>query len=140
MCHPITSIANLRGAQRGIEGRRVSALFTSQCTGTHINWRNDYYKKLLNYVHIDSYGKCHHNTKQKEDRYTAPNWRNSVLDTLKKYRSYVTFENVIEPEYITEKIWIAYAAGKYHIIVTILRGPGDYNYNQVLATQCKLQI
>jgi glycoprotein 3-alpha-L-fucosyltransferase len=46
-------------------------------------------------VEIDSYGGCHHNRDGKVDK----------VDTLKRYRFSLAFENSNEEDYVTEKFF-----------------------------------
>ena len=80
--------------------RKGIAILTSNCEE---QWRTNYIVELMKYIHIDSYGHCWHNTDDVSiDR---------PLEVISKYRLYITFENTIEDDYITEKIVFAYRGG-----------------------------
>ena len=84
--------------------RKGIAIVTSNCG---VQWRSNYIVELMKYIHIDSYGYCWHNTDIKVSNASIP----VPVDVASKYRLYVTFENTIEDDYITEKIVFAYKAG-----------------------------
>ena len=84
--------------------RKGIAMFTSNCEA---QWRSDYFKKLMKFVHIDSYGRCFHN----KDEPPAPNKGVNLAKLPRKYRMVVTFENLIQDDYITEKINFVLSSG-----------------------------
>ena len=85
--------------------RKGIAMFVSNCAA---KWRTNYLQELMKHVHIDSYGACFHNARQGS---TAGNKYEAVIETAKKYRMVVSFENIILPDYITEKLNLIYASG-----------------------------
>ena len=66
----------------------------------------------MKHIKIDSYGKCLHNTVMESTRKDTKtvNHYDLKVDILKKkkYKFLISFENVANSEYITEKIWHAY--------------------------------
>ena len=86
--------------------RKGIAMFTSNCEA---EWRLEYFEKLIKAVHIDSYGKCLHN----KDEPPPPdnNKGANLVRICRKYRMVVTFENLIQDDYITEKIVVVFASG-----------------------------
>ena len=84
--------------------RKGIALFLSDCS---VGWRTEYIWELMDYVHLDSYGKCFHNVPQHSSR----DKRTTLADIASKYRMVVTFENTIQTDYISEKIVLAYQSG-----------------------------
>ena len=84
--------------------RKGIALFSSDCS---FHWRTQYYRKLMQYVNITSYGKCFHNAQEPSSRDN----RSSLVDIASKHRMVVTFENVIQTDYISEKIVLVYQSG-----------------------------
>uniref|UniRef100_K7FB51 Fucosyltransferase n=1 Tax=Pelodiscus sinensis TaxID=13735 RepID=K7FB51_PELSI len=63
------------------------------------NWnpasrRVQYYEELKKYIHVDIYGRNH-----------MPLPRDKQLSTLSQYKFYLTFENSLHEDYITEKLW-----------------------------------
>ena len=95
---------------------KAAALFLSDCS---FKWRTDYIKKIMKYIHVDSYGKCLHNVPKQQSRYGDRN--NIISTTLQSYRMLITFENLIQQDYITEKIWTAYQGGA----IPVYLGPPD---------------
>ena len=77
--------------------RKGIALFLSNCGE---QWRTQYIWELMQFVDIDSYGKCFHNVPEHSSRDN----RITMADIASKYRMVVTFENTIQTDYITEKI------------------------------------
>ena len=83
--------------------RNGIAMFTSNCGA---KWRSDYLEELLKFIPIDSYGHCWHNKNE------PPGDRGSNLIKISsKYRMVVTFENLIQDDYITEKILLVFQSG-----------------------------
>ena len=86
--------------------RKGIAMFTSNCGA---KWRLDYLDRLAKAVSIDSYGGCLHN---KDEPPAADG--NKVANLAKissKYRMVVTFENIIQDDYISEKIIAVFSSG-----------------------------
>ena len=96
---------------------KAAALFLSDCG---FKWRSDYIREVMKYIHVDSYGGCFHNVKQQQSRYSG-NRNRVVSSTVESYRMMITFENLIQEDYITEKIWVAYQGGA----IPIYMGPPD---------------
>ena len=84
--------------------RKGIAMFTSNCEA---KWRLDYFEELLKFIPIDSYGKCLHNKDEPPTNDKGANF----LKVSSKYRMVVTFENLIQDDYITEKINVVFASG-----------------------------
>ena len=95
---------------------KAAALFFSNCG---FKWRTDYINEIMKYIHVDSYGKCFHNVPEQQSRYGDRN--NIISTTLQSYRMLITFENLIQQDYITEKIWTAYQGGA----IPVYLGPPD---------------
>ena len=85
--------------------RKGIAMFVSNCAA---KWRTKYLQELMKHVHIDSYGACFRNAWQ--DSVTSTKF-DSLIETAKKYRMVVCFENTITSDYITEKISLIYTSG-----------------------------
>ena len=96
-------------------GRKGVALLMSNCGA---QWRNDYIKELMKYIHVDSYGHCFHNVPEPPSR---ENFGETFQVITKKYRMVVTFENTINSDYITEKISQCYRAG----VIPVYWGPPE---------------
>ena len=84
--------------------RKGIAMFTSNCAA---EWRSDYFKKLHGFIHIDSYGQCFHNKNEPP----APNKGVSFMKIASNYRMVVSFENLIQDDYISEKIGTVFGSG-----------------------------
>jgi glycosyl transferase family 10 (putative fucosyltransferase) len=69
--------------------------------------RRELLAELLGYMQIDSYGKLFHN----RDLPTSDAGQASKIRTLSGYRFALAFENAIEEDYVTEKIFDALRAG-----------------------------
>ena len=102
--------------------RKGIALFSSDCKTTWEGFQNRtwYYEKLMKLVHIDSYGKCWNNMPAipavKND-----DWREVLVNIIKKYRMVLSFENIIQTDYISEKIALIYRGGA----IPVYRGPPE---------------
>ena len=86
--------------------KKLVASFIGNC----IKWRVDYLKELMEYVHIDQWGKCLKNTPGNFWKTRYGSFEKAKLDLLAKnpYKFLVTFENIVDADYITEKIYHAY--------------------------------
>ena len=84
--------------------RKGIAMFTSNCGA---EWRLDYLDRLSRVVHIDSYGRCLHN----KDEPPAVDKYHNLIEISSKYRMVVTFENIIQDDYISEKIGVVFSSG-----------------------------
>ena len=93
------------------------AMFISNC---NVEDRYFYLERLMDHVHIDSYGNCLHNTDRESDRHTG-NWAEAEKEVLSKYRLAIAYENTISPEYITEKAFLALSAGA----IPVYKGPPE---------------
>ena len=86
--------------------KNLVASFIGNC----IKWRVDYLKELMEYVHIDQWGKCLKNTRGNFWKTRRGSFEQTKLDLLAKnpYKFLVAFENIVDADYITEKIYHAY--------------------------------
>lgn len=81
------------------------ALFQS-APGNH-SGRDDFTVELSRYIKIDSYGRHFHNRTM-----TGPDLgRETKLETIARHSFCLALENSVEPDYVTEKIFDAFAAG-----------------------------
>ena len=83
--------------------RKGIAMFTSNCGA---KWRSDYLQELHKFIPIDSYGHCWHNKDEPPGDKGA-----NLIKISSKYRMVVTFENLIQDDYITEKILFVFQSG-----------------------------
>jgi hypothetical protein len=82
--------------------------------------RTRYVQQLMEYLPVDSYGKCLNNSKLPDDS----GWK-SKFDTIARYKFTLAFENSISTDYVTEKFFDALVAGS----VPVYRGApniGDF--------------
>jgi len=85
-----------------IKGNKaIAAVFISNCQSKE---RLIYIKELMNYVKIDSYGKCLHNKdERKEDK--GKDQYETKLNIIRKYKFTLAFENSVDRDYVTEKFF-----------------------------------
>ncbi|XP_075044709.1 4-galactosyl-N-acetylglucosaminide 3-alpha-L-fucosyltransferase FUT6-like [Mixophyes fleayi] len=87
------------------------------------NWnprskRVHYYEQLKNFISVDIYGRQHK---------TLP--RDEHQQTISKYKFYLTFENSVHEDYMTEKLWKnALTSGA----VPVVLGPPRENYERFI--------
>ena len=80
--------------------------------------RDSYTKELMNYVKIDSYGKCLNNKDLPEnlrDPVTGMD-ADDLYDIIAQYKFTMAFENAICEDYITEKVWRPLEVGSVPIV------------------------
>lgn len=77
-------------------------LFMSNCNAK--NGRNQYIEEMFKWIKIDSYGACFRNKEMpsfpKEMSWEEQKWR-----IMAKYKFSIAFENVIQKDYVTEKLF-----------------------------------
>ncbi|PIA46286.1 hypothetical protein AQUCO_01500060v1 [Aquilegia coerulea] len=83
----------------------LAAAFISNCAAR--NFRLQALEKLEKHVKIDSYGGCHRNRAGNVDK----------VETLKRYKFSLSFENSNEEDYITEKFFQSLVAGAVPVFV-----------------------
>ena len=74
----------------------------------------------MKYIHIDSYRIYFHNIKVKDTCF-SDNFIEIAGNTLQSYQMMLTFENIIQQDYISIKIWQAYSGGA----IPVYLGPPD---------------
>ena len=84
--------------------RKGIAMFTSNCDA---KWRLDFFDRLARVVPIDSYGRCLHN----KDEPPGADKMSNLVKISSKYRIVITFENMIQDDYISEKVVVAFSSG-----------------------------
>ena len=87
-------------------GRKQIASFISNC----LKWRVDYVAKMMKIVHIDQWGAC---LKNIGGDFSKTRWsyhENTKLEVLRKnpYKYLISFENAVDDDYITEKVYHGY--------------------------------
>ena len=90
---------------------KLVAALVSNCRGKNYKWRVDYLRELMKYTHIDQWGKCLRNTpsdfwkNRRTESFEELKWN---LLNKKGYKFLIAFENTVEDEYITEKVYNGY--------------------------------
>jgi len=85
---------------------KLVAGFISNC---QFKWRQDYLKNLMKYVHIDQWGRCLRNTPGDFWKTRRGNYDLEKIRFLNKtYKFVIAFENTVDHDYITEKIYHGY--------------------------------
>lgn len=86
--------------------------FVSNCN-SH-NRRGKYVEELQKYIHVDIYGRC-------GPKKCGRTWHDCI-DLLSSYRFYLSFENSLCKDYITEKLFKVYSG----TAIPVVRGGADY--------------
>lgn len=89
------------------KGRHGVAMFVTDC----IEWRLKYLQELMKHIHIDSFGKCLHNTEDGVSRHKGTDlYKMTKQETILKYKYkfLLTFESTVIVDYVSEKIWHGY--------------------------------
>jgi len=94
--------------QKGLGGRGLAAVFISNCSAR--NKRLEYLKELMSYTKIDSFGMCAHNSEVFEEDEESNAW-NTKMNTIRKYKFTLAFENSDDRDYVTEKFFQPLEAG-----------------------------
>ena len=123
---PSISLMNRNYAQ----GRsKLVAWFVSHCQTE--SKRMEYVRHLKNYVDVDIYGRC-------GTMYCGHFLNESNLDCLnmlkKEYKFYLSFENSLCDDYVTEKLWKAIYADVVPVVL------GAYNYSELMAPNSYIDI
>lgn len=88
------------------------ALYTAS---NPVSRRDDYVRELSRHISIDSPGKCLNNKTLPGfidgDNTWAKRGFESIMDILPEYKFYLTFENSISRDYVTERLFLALVAG-----------------------------
>lgn len=85
------------------EAAPVAAFMSS---GVDRSGRTDYLSELMRHIDVDSYGSVLNTRRLSDDRGPA-----SKLATIARYRFTIAFENAIDPDYVTEKLYEPLMAG-----------------------------
>ena len=86
--------------------RKLAASFVTNC----VEWRADYLKELMKHIHIDQWGNCLKNTQGDFWKTRKGHYSNFKIDFLRKnlYKFVLSFENNVDPDYVSEKVYDAY--------------------------------
>ena len=104
---------------------KLVAWFVSHCQTA--SRRENYVRQLLNHVQVDVYGGCGNSSCPKETC--------KEETVLKQYKFYLAFENTLNGEYITEKVWRSLSYG----LVPIVYGALD-TYNMSLPSGSYIDV
>lgn len=101
-----------RALQLIVHGQPVVPQGRSKVLGMISNcdspYRNEYITYLMKYLEIEQLGRCFQTKKVKvSDTRRLANWEDKKLEFLKdsKYKYILAFENTVEPDYVTEKVY-----------------------------------
>lgn len=85
-------------------------LVASFISGCKHKWRNDYLIELMKYIQVDQWGRCLKNTPGDFWKTRQKSFSNEKLNFLKKtpYKFLISFENNVEDDYVTEKVYHGY--------------------------------
>ncbi|XP_077187794.1 3-galactosyl-N-acetylglucosaminide 4-alpha-L-fucosyltransferase FUT3-like isoform X2 [Paroedura picta] len=97
------------------KSKLVAWVVSNWNSGSH---REQYYEELKKYIKVDVYGQNH-----------LPLPRDKHLSTLSQYKFYLSFENSIHEDYITEKVW---KDAFLSMAVPIVMGPPRKNYERFM--------
>ena len=86
---------------------KITAGIISYCW---CKWRRRYIDELMKYMHIDQWGRCFRNTQGKFWKTRHGSFEEEKLKFLNKnrYKFLLAFENTVDDDYVTEKIYHAY--------------------------------
>ena len=104
---------------------KLVAWFVSHCKTA--SRRENYIRQLMNHVEVDVYGECGNSSCPKETC--------KEETVLKQYKFYLAFENTLNGEYITEKLWRSLSNG----LVPIVYGALD-TYNMSLPSGSYIDV
>jgi hypothetical protein len=88
--------------EKGKGGRGVAAVFISNCFAN--NDRLEFLDELMEHMKIDSFGMCSHNKEVYDEDEGDSAW-NTKLNTIRKYKFTLAFENSDDRDYVTEKFF-----------------------------------
>ena len=75
---------------------------SSDCASSHGSDRDDFVKRFMTYLHVDSLGSCQSN-KQWDRHNTQTDFRNASAELISKYRFRLVLPNTICEDYVVEK-------------------------------------
>jgi alpha-1,3-fucosyltransferase len=130
---PTTTIRDLSVKQiaQDVQQRSFIAWYVSHCET--YSRRENYVKEMLKYVDIDIYGKCgdsHFPKHAQKDPCKSHKDSQCQRKLFNKYKFYLSFENCLCNDYISEKFWKFYESDKiFRInIIPVVRGARKEQY------------
>ncbi|KAG4104337.1 hypothetical protein H8356DRAFT_1638558 [Neocallimastix lanati (nom. inval.)] len=94
--------------EKGKDGRGLAAVFISNCNAA--NKRLEFLNELMKYTKIDSFGLCAHNKDPYAEDEDNGSW-GTKMNTIRKYKFTLAFENSNDRDYVTEKFFQPLEAG-----------------------------
>jgi len=110
----------------------LAATLQSHCGGD--SGRFDYLDELVNHMKVDVWGKCGARYNQS---FPCPGWAKECKG-LTKYKFYLSFENTLCSEYITEKLW--WNALARHSVPVVLGGKSQRDYLKFLPPHSYINV
>ena len=98
---------------------KLAAWFVSKCNTS--SRREDFVRKLMEYIPVDVYGKCSEMFSQNNVCSRKENCQEKILNN--HYKFYLALENALFKDYVTEKYFKMLDLN----IVPVVRGDGDYS-------------
>lgn len=94
--------------EKGKDGRGLAVAFISNCNAA--NKRLEFLNELMTYTEIDSFGVCSHNKDIYDEDIGSDYW-STKMNTIRKYKFTIAFENSNDRDYVTEKFFQPLEAG-----------------------------
>uniref|UniRef100_A0A672FSJ4 Fucosyltransferase n=1 Tax=Salarias fasciatus TaxID=181472 RepID=A0A672FSJ4_SALFA len=90
--------------------------------------RVDFYNHLKQFIKIDIFGRA--------GTSILPKGKDNVVQMIRQYRFYLSFENSQHTDYITEKLWNAVNGGAIPVVL----GPSRKNYERFLPPEAFIHV
>jgi alpha-1,3-fucosyltransferase len=100
---------------------RTVAWFVSNCNSN--SQRESVVRRLSQFIAVDIFGKCANAGNHQQQHHSCPNQSECDRMLSRHYRFYLSFENSLCPDYITEKLYRPLAHGT----VPVVYGGADYS-------------
>jgi len=110
----------------------LAATLQSHCAGQ--SGRFDYLDKLVEHVQVDVWGKC---GKRYNQSFSCPGWAQECKG-LTQYKFYLSFENSLCSDYLTEKLWWN-AIGRDSVPV-VMGGKSQRDYKRLLPPKSYINV
>lgn len=106
------------------------AWFVSHCKT--FSQREEYVKELQKYIQVDIFGRC--GPLKCGTNLDRGNCDHTLLNANGSYKFYLSFENSICEDYVTEKLWRMW---KYEVLQVVM---GGVNYTEILPEKTYLNV
>ena len=128
------SLRNLTLKNYALGKTKPIAWLVSDCPKSKM-FRINYAKKLQNFIPVDIYGHCGPLKCGPRFVYGKGQVKTTCLELLeKRYKFYLSFENSLCDDYVSEKLWTAL---RLNIVPIVL---GAYNYSELLPPKTYIDI